>query len=375
MPRIIDVIDWTDPSPGEMVHRVPAHGPGDFRIGSQVIVRESQTAVFFRDGKALDTFGPGRHTITTANLPLLTELMEGIFKEDTPFQAEVYYVNMRDFLDLKWGTSDPIALRDSDLGIVRVMSRGTYSMAVADPQLFVNKVVGVQGFFDTRQISGYLRSIIASKVTDLLAETMKSVLDLPRMMDELSAGGRVKVADDFAALGIAIKTFYMTFVGPTEQTAKAIDEAASIGAIGNMTAYTQYKAAQAMVAAAESGGEAGSLASAGVGLGAGVGIGAAMAGAIGQAAQAQSQAGAPATPTVACANCGAQNPTGARFCANCGNTLGGSVSCPKCGTGNPQGAKFCTNCGTELAASTKCPQCGAENLPGAKFCNECGEKL
>ena len=373
MARIFDVIEWADAAPSDIVHRVPEHGAGDFRIGSQLIVRESQSAVFFRDGKALDSFGPGRHTITTANIPLLIGLIGKAFGNRSPFTAEVYFVNLRDFLDQKWGTPDPIALRDSDLGLVRVMARGSYSMQVADPQLFVNKIVGVQGIYSTSQISGYLRNIITSKTTDLLATTMKSVLDLPRMLDELSAGGRAKLADDFAVLGIALKTFYITSVGPTEQTAQAIDEAASIGAIGNMQAYTQYKAAQAMVAAAESSGEAGSLAAAGVGVGAGVGIGAAMAGAIGQATQPQARAQA-ASP-VACSECGAQNATGSRFCASCGAQIGGGIKCPNCGTQNPAGAKFCTNCGNDIGGSVKCANCGTENAAGAKFCSDCGEKL
>jgi len=347
MARIFDVIEWTDPTGKEIVHRFPEYGPGDFRIGSQLIVRENQSAVFFRDGKALDTFGPGRHTITTANIPLLIELVKKVFDEKTPFTAEVYFVSLRDFLDQKWGTSDPIALRDAELGRVRIMARGTYAMQVADPQLFVNKIVGVQGIYETNQITGYLRNIIVSKMTDLLAENMKTIFDLPRLLDELSAGGRAKISEDFASLGLNLKAFYLTFVGPTEDTAKAIDEAAAIGAIGNMQAYMQYKAAQAMTTAAAATGDAGTLTGAGVGLGAGIGVGAAMAGAISQAIQ--PQAGAKAAPTVTCPQCGTQNPAGAKFCTNCGAQIGGTVKCPKCGTENPPTAKFCSNCGEKLA--------------------------
>ena len=133
-------------------------------------MRESQAAVFFRDGKALDTFGPGRHTITTANIPLLVNLIQLGTSGQTPFTAEVYFVNMRDFIDMKWGTPEPISLRDPDLGLARLRANGRYSMAISDPQMFVAKIVGTQGLYQTSQIEDYLRSIIISRLTDLLGE-------------------------------------------------------------------------------------------------------------------------------------------------------------------------------------------------------------
>jgi membrane protease subunit (stomatin/prohibitin family) len=351
MARIFDVIEYLDPSGRELVHRIPEQGSGDFRLGSQLIVRESQAAVFFRDGKALDTFGPGRHTISTNNIPLLTGLISIPFGGQTPFKAEVYFVNLKDFLDQKWGTPEPIALRDKELGLVRLRAFGTYSMQVADPQLFVNKVVGTRGIYETGQIADYLRSMIVTKTVDLLGETQTSVFDLPRMYEEIGAGVKAKAQEDFGALGITLKTLYITSISPTEETSKAIDERAAMGAIGNMQAYIQFKAARAMgdAAAAGGGGAAGSLAGAGVGLGAGVGMGAAMAGAIGEAMRAGQQPAQPAAATVTCPNCGTANAAGARFCNNCGTQLGGSVKCPSCGTENPPTAKFCNKCGTKLA--------------------------
>jgi len=344
MARVFDVIEYLDPSGREIVHRIPERGSGDFRLGSQLIVRESQAAVFFRDGKALDTFGPGRHTLSTNNIPLLINLLSIPFGGETPFKAEVYFVNMKEFLDQKWGTPEPIALRDKELGLVRLRAFGTYSMQVADPQLFVNKIVGTRGFYNTTQITNFLRSIIVSKLVDLLGETQTSLFDLPRLYEELGAGAKAKVQDDFGNLGIALKTLYISSISPTEETAKAIDERAAMGAIGNMQAYLQFKAAQAMGDAAKAGGDAGTLTSAGVGLGAGVGVGAAMAGAITQAMQAGQQQAA----TVVCPKCGTANPAGAKFCNNCGAKLTGTVTCPKCGTENPADAKFCGNCGTKL---------------------------
>ena len=342
MARIFDVIEFFDETGRQMVRRVPEHGSGDFRLGSQLIVRESQAAVFFRDGKSLDTFGPGRHTISTANIPFLTRLIGIPFGGETPFKAEVYFVNLREFLEQKWGTPEAITLRDSELGMVRLRAFGTYSMQVSEPQLFVNKVVGTQGLYQTSQIQGFLRGIIIAKLTDLLGELKKSLLDLPSMYDEIGAGAKAKVQDDFNALGIALKTLYVTSISPTEETAKAIDERASMGAIGNMQAYLQFKTARAMTEAA---GATGGVAGAGVGLGAGVGMGAAMAQMMAQSMQ----PGAQAAATMVCPSCSTQIPAGAKFCPQCGGKIGGEMICPNCKADVPDGSKFCPDCGTKIA--------------------------
>jgi len=341
--RIFDIIEWLDPSGREMVHRIPEQGSGDFRIGSQVIVREAQAAVFYRDGKALDTFGPGRHTIATANIPLLVNLIGKAFSGETPFKAEVYFVNMREFLDQKWGTPEAIALRDSDLGMVRLRAFGTYSMQIKDPQLFVIKIVGTQGLYDTADISDFLRSILISNLTDLLGETQKSLFQLPSMYDEIGAGTKVKVQDDFEALGLDLKAFYVSNISPTEETAKAIDERAAMGAIGNMQAYLQFKAARALEEAAGAPEGAGGLAQAGMGLGAGVGMGAMMAGMMTQAMQAGAQA-----PTMLCPSCSAQIPAKSKFCPQCGAKIGEEMVCPNCKADIPAGSKFCPSCGTKI---------------------------
>jgi membrane protease subunit (stomatin/prohibitin family) len=341
MARIFDVIEFFDETGRQMVHRVPEHGSGDFRLGSQLIVRESQAAVFFRDGKALDTFGPGRHTISTANIPLLVNLIGIPFSGETPFKAEVYFVNLREFLEQKWGTPEAITLRDAELGMVRLRAFGTYSMQINDPQLFVNKIVGTQGLYETSQIQGFLRGIIVAKLTDLLGELRKSILDLPSLYDEIGAGTKAKVQDDFNALGIALKTLYVNSISPTEETAKAIDERAAMGAIGNMQAYLQFKAARAMTEAAAA---PGGVAGAGIGLGAGVGMGAAMAQMMAQAMQPGAQAA-----TMICPSCSAQIPARSKFCPQCGAKIGEAMICPNCKADVPEGAKFCPNCGTKVA--------------------------
>ncbi|MBK8048856.1 MAG: SPFH domain-containing protein [Anaerolineales bacterium] len=245
MPRIIDVIDAPNMGANDLVMRVPEVGSGDFKLGSQVIVRDSQNAVFYRDGKSLDVFPGGRHTITTANLPFLSGLLKlGTGGKDI-FTAEVYFVNMREFTDLKWGTPQPISLRDTELGYARVRGFGQYTIQVADPKRFVDQIVGTQGLYQTAQIEDYLRNAIISKLTDVLGENMTSIFDLPKLMDELSAAAKAKVSDAFLAVGIALKQFFVVSLTPTDETAKAIDERASMGAIGNMDAYMKYKAARA----------------------------------------------------------------------------------------------------------------------------------
>ncbi len=282
MARIFDIIEYVDEGRNEIVHRIPERGSGDFRLGSQLIVREGQAAVFFRDGKALDTFGPGRHTISTANIPLLTELLGKAFSGNTPFKAEVYFVTTRELTDMKWGTPQPITIVDPILGMARVTGYGHYAIQVIDPQLFVAKMVGTQGLYSTRDIEGFFRSIIINKLMDLMAEMNKSVIQLAAFSEELAMGVRAKAGEEFESRGVSLTGFFITSLSPTEETAKAIDARAAMGAIGDMNAYMQYQAAQAMRDAAQnpSGGAA-----TGVGLGAGIGMGATMAQMLGQSVQ------------------------------------------------------------------------------------------
>jgi membrane protease subunit (stomatin/prohibitin family) len=272
---LIDVVEWPDQGPNDIVKRVPEQGSGQIKLGSQLIVRGSQVAVFFRDGKALDTFTEGRHTLTTANLPVLTGILGLITGSNTPFPAEVYFVTTKDFIDLKWGTPGEITVPDAVLGMVQLKAFGTYSMAIKDPQRFVNQVVGAQGMYTTAQINDYLRGILVSEIATVLGQTMQtqSLLNLAALQADLGAAIQAKAGDDFEALGIALKKAYVISIQPGEETAKAIATRSAMGAVG--ANYMQYQAGQAMRDAAQN--ESGGIAGAGAGLGAGVGIGQAMA--------------------------------------------------------------------------------------------------
>ncbi len=273
---ILDLIQYPDERPDEIVHRIPEYGSGEFRLGSQLVVRESQRAVFVRDGKALDVFGPGRHTISTNNIPLLTALIGLPFGGDSPFTAEVYFVSMRELTDLKWGTPQPLVYRDPDFGMVRLRAFGTYSMRVADPQLFVAQIVGTRGAYTTSAIEEFLRSIIVNEINDLLGEAKTPLLDLPGLTQELADTARNALTDDFQRLGLQLTSFQIAAITPPDEVQKRIDERSGMAAIGDMRTYTQFQAAQALRDAAQNPGASGDLTGAGVGLGAGATLGGAM---------------------------------------------------------------------------------------------------
>ena len=353
---IIDLIEYPNEYADELVHRVPEHDSGEFRLGSQLVVRESQRAIFVRDGKALDVFGPGRHTLSTNNIPLLTGLLGLPFGGKSPFRAEVYFVSMREFTDMKWGTAQPLVYRDTELGMIRLRAFGTYSMRVADPQLFVNQIVGTRGAYSTNAIDEFLRSIVINEFNDLLGSIQTSILDIQGMTGELATTARNALGDDFQRLGLELTSFQISAITPPEEVQQRIDERSGMAALGDMRSYMQYRTAQAIGDAANNPGAGGDAAATGVGLGAGIGMGQAMAQSMrdaftepGAQAQPTAAAAAAATATTPCPNCQAAVPTGAKFCPNCGQQLqAGPVTCPKCGTENVAGAKFCTNCGTTL---------------------------
>jgi excisionase family DNA binding protein len=295
MARIFDVIEYPNEMANEIVHRFPETGIGDFRIGSQLIVRESQWAVFFRDGNALDVFKAGRHTISTANVPLLIDLIGKAFNDRTPFPAEVYFVARKEFASMKWGTSNPILVRNPGMGLGAVLMQGygTYSFQVKDPQQFVTQVVGTSGAYTTNQIEDRLRDMLLSKVQDVLTEAaIKNAADvMGAMNEEIGAAVRAKAQDDFEALGLTLKTFYIGNMRPSSKTAQELRD---MGVLDPAT-YAQLQAADAMrEAASNPSGGAGLTA----GIGAGMGIGNLMQQATSGMAQQQQGAAGGAAKTV-----------------------------------------------------------------------------
>ncbi len=373
----LSVIEFFDDSGRQIVHRWPETGSTDITWGSQLIVQESQAAVFFRDGKALDTFGPGRYTLSTQNLPLLTGLLALPFRGTSPFQAEVYFVSLKVFTNQRWGTADPIVFRDAEFAMVRLRAYGIFSIRVTDPQVFVNTIVGTQNIYTSDALQDFFRTIIVARLNALLGQTVTSILDLPRSYDALAAATKGRVKDDFAQYGVEMLDFLINAITPPDDVQKVIDERTGMGVVGNMGQYMQYKAARSLEEAAQNpGGSAGAAA----GLGMGVGLGMAVPGMISQAvqqAQAGMQAGAAAASGAAPA---AGSPSGeapaAATSAGGGSATAAAVRvCPQCHASVPAGAKFCPACGAVIAGPAPCPTCHQETPPTARFCPHCGAKL
>lgn len=345
------VIQHQDPDGRTMIARWPAgSGTAAIELGSQLVVEESQRAVFYRDGKALDTFGPGRHTLATQNLPLLARLFGAAFGGKSPFQSAVVFVSSRTFLDLKWGTKEPVVFRDAELAMVRLRAFGKFAIRVTDPQRFVNGVVGSLGVYTTDEVEAYFRDVIVARLNDLLGENLRSVFDLPRVYDELAMGLKARVADDFGKYGIELVDLFLGAITPPPEVQKVIDERSGMAALGDMNAYLKFKAARAMGdAAQQGGGEAGGAAASGMGLGVGAGLGMMIPGMMREAMGAS-----PATPPdagSAAAATGSGDATGGEAPAADDAATATPAFCHQCGQKLPDGARFCPNCGNRVGGA------------------------
>ncbi len=339
----MQVIQYADPTGQTMVARVPRQGTEAIKLGSQLIVEESQEAVFFRDGKGLDTFGPGRHTLATQNLPLLTRLLGVPFDGKSPFQAAVVFVSTKTFLDLKWGTKEPVVFRDDELAMVRLRAFGKFAVRIVKSQQFVNEVVGTMGIYTTDGVESYFKDAIVARLTDLLGENLNSIFDLPKVYDELGMALKSRVADDFAKYGIELVDLFLGAITPPKEVQVVIDERSGMNAIGDMNAYMKFKAAKAMEDAAEQGGEGGGNVGAGLGVGMGAGMGMMLPQMMKEAMQDSGKGGAEGGQAPAKSESGDQTTTGAAAAG------AATAFCHQCGQGLPEGARFCPSCGTKVA--------------------------
>lgn len=372
MNQFIEVIEWLDSSQDTLVYRFPVYGQ-EIKNGAQLIVRESQAAVFVFEGQVADVFTPGRYTIDGGNTPILSKLGAWKYGFNSPMKSEVYFVNTKQFTDMKWGTSNPIMLRDADFGIVRLRAFGAYSLRVADPAGFIKEIAGTNAHFQTEDIDGQLKRAIVSEFSDAIGEMKIPALDLAAQYKEIGEAIRAKINGDFNSWGLEVTKFYVENISLPPEVEAAMDKRASMGALGDAQRYMQFQAADALRDAAQNEGGGAGL---GAGLGAGFAVGGQMANAFGagQPGGQQVGGGGAAAATVACPACGKQNAAGAKFCADCGGKMEiAQVPCVKCGAKLREGAKFCSECGSSQEKA-KCTGCQAELSAGAKFCPECGTK-
>jgi len=368
----LENLEWFDNTGQELVHRLPEKGSGEIKFGAQLTVRDSQAGVFFYQGKALDAFGPGRHTLKTANIPILTKMLSLPWGLSSPLRAEVYFVNLKVFTNLKWGTRDPVAFKDSELGLVRLRAFGVFNLQVMQPVLFINSLVGTKGMYTAGEIEEYLNRVIVSRFNDYMGKTIDSILNLPSKYDELSEELAKCLQQDFTRFGLGLTQIYINAITPPPEVQQAIDDRSRMGVFQDMNKLLQMKAAMAMEKAAASDGAAGP--------GLGMGLGLMMPAMFSQyfaGAQTASQP-APGAETTPCPECRSAIAQNAKFCPQCGHQQLVFSQCANCGKNLTPNAKFCSRCGQPAEEKQKpksCSQCGTENEPDSMFCNQCGEKL
>jgi len=346
--ELIDIIEWIDDSGDVIVWRFPDQDH-EIKMGAKLTVREGQAAVFVNEGQIADVFYPGLYTLNTQNMPVMTTLRSWKYGFESPFKAEVYFVSTRNFVDLKWGTQNPIMMRDPDFGVVRLRAFGTYNLRVKDPGVFLREVFGTEGAFTTDEIEGQLRSMLVSAFSAMLGQAEIAALDLASNYRSMGDAARADMALEFEKYGLSLTRLVIENISVPPEVEKMLDTRTQMGIVGDMGRYTQFQTARAITEAASAGGGAGDF----MGMGAGIAMGQQMAGAMATSLSQQQQPAAPAGQAV-------QAQAAGNFCAQCGTPCAPS-------------AKFCTECGAPQQAG--CPECGKTNAAGAKFCHECGAKL
>ena len=353
--------------------------PRNIILNDNVLVREDEYGIFFRDGKALTVFDrPDRYALTTQNIPILKDII-GATMGNVQI-GEFYWAQKREFRD-KFGTSQPLAFRDSDFGVVQLRMFGQFAYKVSDPMLLITQFVGTKGLTKSEEVVDWLKSQIVMVLNDILGElkTKKQmgVLDMPAYLQEIEQMCLAKLTAETENYGLKIMKFAGLTISMPDEVQEAINKRGAMSALGvNYMQYQSGKAIENIGVGAAQGGDGAGFAMMGAGMGAGIGMGNMMMQGMGGGAapfgQAQPAAAAPVGK--ACAKCGTAVPDGAKFCPGCGEKQDAGSFCPECGAAVPAGAKFCPECGKKMGAAA-CPKCGAELSPGAKFCPECGERV
>lgn len=363
--QLLSVLEWKDDSKDIVVYRHPVEGRQEIMNSSTLVVRESQVALFVHKGEIADVFGSGTYKLTTENIPFLTKLLSLPTGFDSRIKAEVYFINTKQFIGQKWGTQNPIMMRDADFGTIRLRGYGTFSFKVDDAKVFMKEVFGTNAVYRVSDVATQVKSILIQNISDAIGESKVSALDLVANYKEI-ADKIIEVSEkEFNKMGLKLCQVIIENLSLPEEVEKALDERSKLGILGDkMGTYTQLQAAQAMRDAAQNP-SGGNLAGLGVGLGAGAHMSSLFANTV---ANARDEA-----PTDKCVKCGAKIAKNTKFCPECGASQ--NIKCPKCGESVSSGAKFCANCGEKLLAQKTCSKCGKSLNSNAKFCPDCGEKL
>ncbi len=363
--QLLDVIEWTDISKDVIVFKYPLQKREEIMNSSTLIVREGQVALFVHKGEIADVFGPGTYRLATENIPFLTKMLSLATGGNSRIKAEVYFINTKRFMGLKWGTQNPIMLRDRDFGNIRLRGFGTYAIKVEDPTKFMRECFGTNPIFRVGDISEQYKSSLIQLLTDVIAESGVSALDLATKYKELSKLVEQHAKEEFGPLGLKVSNFVIENLSLPDEVEKMLDERTKMGVIADqMGTYTQLKAANAIEESAKNP-NGNNLAGLGVGMGAGMHMSGIFNEAISSAKNTKR--------TAECIKCGASISNRAKFCPECGATQ--TLSCPKCGEAITKKSKFCSNCGEKLVQEKTCPKCGKTIPAGTKFCPECGEKV
>lgn len=361
------VIQWESDNPNIIVWKYPLEDREEFMRKSRLVVREGQRAMFIQEGKLADVFEPGTYELKDIkNIPILTRLYNWKFAWESPYTGDIYFISTKQFINNKWGTANPVMMRDQDFGMVRFRAFGVYSFAVSKPTDAMNELFGSMSQLTVKGVDDYFKRIVMSVLSNVVAESQLPALDLSMHYDDLSAAALQKAQVHFEKMGIDIKALFIENISLTEESEKMLDKRTNVGIMSDkMEAHTRMETLGAMRDAANN---SGGMAGAGVGIGAGFGMGRMFADSVGAMNKPVEE------KVVKCPSCHAVVNAGVKFCPECGKPLSKSgAKCSGCGAELAKGAKFCPECGA--ATVKKCPDCGKETSAAAKFCPDCGKKI
>lgn len=337
--NLLKAIEWQDSSKDTIIYKYPMDGR-QIQFGSKLTVRDSQVAIFMNKGKIADILGPGTHILKARNIPILTQLLSLPFGFKSPFYSDVFFVNTKQFTNQKWGTANPITMRDSEFGTIRVRGYGSYAFKVANPETFLREISGTASNYTSDDINNYLRSFLISCLTDVIAESGIDALDLSANLNEFSKVALSSAKIEFEKIGLTLTNFIIENLSFPESVEKAIDARSSVGVMGEkMDEFIKFQSAQAIRDSANNT----SKTNAGVEFGTSIALGEMLRSSL------KSQSNKKATSqTTFCPECGTENKKTAKFCTECGNKLTRAKVCSNCKTTIPANAKFCPECGNKI---------------------------